>query len=164
MDAYIAKPISANDLFETIESVVSGAERFESGDPNQASPNPVIDDAALWMRVDNDAKLLDTMAKLFLKDGPRMFEKMKVTLQAEELEALAAEAHNLAGSIGNFAAPAAVIAARNLESAARDQGLSETREAFGELEKQMQTLVKALARLRKQIRSQRERPTDKAPS
>lgn len=156
MDAYISKPITANDLFETIESVVSGAESIESGDAHRASPNVVIDEKALWTRVDNDAKLLDTMAKLFLKDSPKMFEKMRHSLEAEDTEALAAAAHNLAGSIGNFAAPAAVNAARRLESAARDRQINRTKETFQELERQMQTLAQALARLRRQIRSQRK--------
>jgi CheY-like chemotaxis protein len=163
MDAYISKPISANDLFHTIESIVSGSEMIESGDSNRAPQNRVIDEKALWSRVDDDTKLLDTMAKLFLNDGPKMMEKMKVSLQKGDLEALAAAAHNLAGSVGNFAASATVQAAHRLESAAREQNLTRTKEAYGALQREMQILEQALARLRRQIQAQRGRPNTNSP-
>ncbi len=155
MDAYISKPISANDLFHTVESVVSHTQVKESGDINKAPQNLVIDEKALWSRVDDDTKLFDTMAKLFLKDSPKMMEKMKLSLRDGDIEGLAAAAHNLAGSVGNFAAPAAVTAARHLESAARAKDLPTTKEAYNELSRQMRALEKALARLRRRVKSPR---------
>ena len=155
MDAYISKPVSANDLFRTIESLVSETEIREPAEINQARQNPVIDEKALWSRVDDDTKLFDTMAKLFLKDSPKMMEKMKLSLEEGDFDTLATAAHSLAGSVGNFAAPAAVTAARHLESAARAQDLTATEEAYHELAQEMRALEKALTRLRRRVKSRR---------
>lgn len=159
MDAYISKPISANDLFRTVESVASGTEMETSAETERAAQSLVIDEKALWSRVDDDTKLFDTMAKLFLKDSPKMMKKMKQSLENEDIESLAAAAHTLAGSVGNFAAPAAVMAARHLEAAARAQDLTTTEEAYNELAREMQALKKALTRLRRRVKSRRGQPS-----
>jgi CheY-like chemotaxis protein len=151
MDAYITKPVTAMDLFETIESIASGAETTKSLG-SEAASHQVLDEKALWDRVDHDAKLLDTMTKLFSKDCPKKMEELKRLLHGGDMGTLAAAAHTLAGSVGNFTADKAVAAGRNLEKRARENDRAGAERALVELEREIEALKKALSRLKKESR------------
>ena len=76
MDAYISKPVTANELFETIESVAGGRKVTEPMPSPVISESAVIDETALMARVDHDVKLLNKMIGLFCDDCPKMLAEI----------------------------------------------------------------------------------------
>jgi two-component system sensor histidine kinase/response regulator len=83
-------------------------------------PDDALDVAAALQRLEGDADLFRELAGLFLENAPEMMSRIARHLAEEDMEATAAAAHTLKGSVGNFAASRAFQAARNVEAAARD--------------------------------------------
>jgi CheY-like chemotaxis protein/HPt (histidine-containing phosphotransfer) domain-containing protein len=156
MDAYISKPVTANELFETIESVATGRKVTEPKDPAAESEGAVIDETALMARVDHDVKLLNKMIELFSDDCPKMLDEIKDYISAEDAPALVKAVHTFAGSAGNFAAKRTVDAARALEKAAREENLDQIEVSFTMLEDEVKRLVEALSELSKRNKQPRK--------
>ncbi|NDQ58352.1 MAG: response regulator [Acidipila sp.] len=152
MDAYLAKPFEAKDLFETVEktgssaaggkiagdkSVVREAGRGEL-EPTPARPAAYKDVACsddelnqdtLVARVGGDAKFLRKLANAFLSDAPKRMSQIRRALARRDWEALAGAAHSLKGAVGNFGAAQVVGMAKALEARARAEDLAGAREA-----------------------------------
>jgi CheY-like chemotaxis protein len=144
MDAYIAKPVSAGDLFEIIESAARGRSMKEPSQPCEEEGGEIIDEAVLMARVDKDTKLLKKMIDLFCDDCPRMLAQIKEHVAAGDSRALSTVVHTFAGSAGNFAATRTVRAARTLEKLARDGDLERAQDAYLILEDEVRRLEEAL--------------------
>jgi PAS domain S-box-containing protein len=144
MDAYIAKPVSARDLFEVIESAARGRSMKEPSQPCEEEGDEIIDEAVLMARVDNDTKLLKKMIDLFCDDCPRMLAQIKEHVAAGDSRALSKAVHTFAGSAGNFAATRTVRAARTLEKLARDGDLERAQDAYLILEDEVRHLEEVL--------------------
>jgi len=122
MDAYLAKPVEAAELIETVERLAAGRAAQPGGEGRASPPAsaPVIDEAAVLARVGGDRKLLASLIRLFLADAPRTLERVRRGLQRGDLSAAAEAAHALKGSVSHFAARDAFEAAQALERSARD--------------------------------------------
>src|SRR5205807_3968892 len=127
MDAYVAKPIVARDLFEAMEQVLS-AEAPGDGEP----PTPAADgagggfDRAVAMeRVGGDAQLLRELAGMFLVESPRWLADVRAAVAAGDLGKLKRAAHTLKGAVGTFGARAAFDAALELETRSRAGDLAD---------------------------------------
>jgi HPt (histidine-containing phosphotransfer) domain-containing protein len=155
MDAYITKPVSARDLFETIEAVARGRSMRETSQPCEEEGGEIVDEAALMARVDNDTKLLKKMIGLFCDDCPKMLAQIKELVAGNDPQMLSKAVHTFAGSAGNFAATRTVRAARALEKLAREGDLDRAQEAYLVLEDEARRLEEALrmmARRKKKAR------------
>ena len=157
MDAYISKPVTANELFETIESVAGGRKVTEPMPSPVISESAVIDETALMARVDHDVKLLNKMIGLFCDDCPKMLAEIHEYVSSRDAQALARAVHTFAGSAGNFAATRTVEAARSLEKAARENHLDRAQQAYNLLEDEVRRLVEALTKLAKGKKKSRKR-------
>jgi CheY-like chemotaxis protein len=157
MDAYLSKPVTANELFETIESVATGCKVTEPAHSTVKQESAVLDETALMVRVDHDVKLLNKMIELFSDDCPKMMAEIQECVTARETQALAKAVHTFAGSAGNFAATRTVEAARSLEKAARENRLDQLQQAFEVLESEARRLVEALTQLGKRTDRSRRR-------
>jgi signal transduction histidine kinase/DNA-binding response OmpR family regulator len=147
MDGYVAKPIKADDLMEAIVSLSRPPEvaavRTAAGPPQQEP----IDSAAALARVEGDVGLLKELVALFLKDLPRMLTNLREAVTAGDATAIERAAHQLKGSVGNFAAQPAFEAALKLEVLGRNATLSYAKPAYAELENEINRLKSAMANL-----------------
>jgi two-component system, sensor histidine kinase and response regulator len=95
-------------------------------------------------RVGGDAELLTEIAHLFLDDYPKVLGDLHEALERGDAKSVERTAHGLKGSVSNFGAPAAVEAARAIESLGRMQKLDEVAQV-------LRTLELALAAIRPEL-------------
>ncbi len=129
-DAYVAKPVEAERLFETLETVTA--------------PGPDFD-AALLERVGGDAALQQRIARLFLEHAPDARARLREALARRDAGAATTSAHWLKGAVGNFPAPAAAEAAARVETLGRAGDLGGAEIACVTLDAELDRLTAALA-------------------
>ena len=112
---------------------------------SDSTPTAVIDEAALLERFEGDRELLREVVGLFFDDCPRRLADIHAALESGNCEAVERAAHSIKGSVGNFAAPAAVDAALRLEMIGRSGDLACAAEACAALEREIDRLQGALA-------------------
>jgi HPt (histidine-containing phosphotransfer) domain-containing protein len=121
MDAYIAKPIQAHELFAAL------AELFPAPEPRAAAPVTVarIDrpDARVWdaklalANAGGDPELQRELAELFLEESARLWEQLTEAAASRDAAVATRLAHGLKGSAATVGAAAAREAAERLEQA-----------------------------------------------
>ena len=145
MDGYLTKPIRTQALLETLEAYRGVGGPVTAGTANAPAVfEPVFDLTAALERVCGDRDLLAELAALFEGERPRLLEEMREALARGDTAALERAAHTLKGAVGNFAASAALVAARKLERLARDGEMPSARTAFAALEEELGRLQLAL--------------------
>jgi HPt (histidine-containing phosphotransfer) domain-containing protein len=166
MDAYVSKPLEAQQLFAVIDSVLPTATRAESGAPGQATPieaetgtlaqtapaEAVFDRDATLDRVDGNRELLQELIGLFFDEIPGLLSTIQETITQCDAKALERAAHTLKGAVGNFSAQGAYAAALRVEMIGRSGDLTHVAEAYVELEKEIARLSEALIALREENR------------
>jgi HPt (histidine-containing phosphotransfer) domain-containing protein len=143
MDAYLPKPISVQELFDLIES---GTYR-PTITALDSDPEPAVDTCALMDRIDGDLNLLKDLVGLFVQNSRELLSEIGQAIDAEDAVTLQRYAHTLKGCIGNFAANAAYNAAFRLEQIGKEQDLANAREAYRDLENEIERLEPALHEL-----------------
>jgi HPt (histidine-containing phosphotransfer) domain-containing protein len=95
----------------------------------------LIDTSALQRRYqdEEDQKLLQELAGLFLEDSVRLIELIATALNDHDCKSLEAAAHSLKGAVANFCSPHAYDASLRLEMMARSQNWPEAEAASAEL-------------------------------
>jgi two-component system, sensor histidine kinase and response regulator len=132
MDGYVAKPVQAERLFETLESLTA----------------PTVDfGAALLERAGGNAELQQRIARLFLEHAPDARARLRDALARRDAAALASSAHWLKGAVGNFPAPVATEAAARVEAFSRSGDLEAAAAACVELDTELDRLAQALTAL-----------------
>ncbi|HEV2176312.1 MAG TPA: response regulator [Terriglobia bacterium] len=164
-DGYVSKPIRAEELFKAIASLTEekstqpathnktagpGGVAPEAGSSESPGPS-VFDREGTLALVENDTGLLGEMAALFLEDSPKMLDAIRQALDLGDFPALAGTAHALRGSVGNFAAREALLAARNLQDAADTGDRGRVQEALPAVEAAMARLRSVLTDLAKAV-------------
>jgi HPt (histidine-containing phosphotransfer) domain-containing protein len=152
MDAYVSKPIRAQELFDVLRGLLASAvagppesEPTESSGPR--SEEPAFDLDATLARCDGDWELLGDMVQLFLPQSEALLAQIGAAVESGDAPALEKAAHKLKGSIGNFSAPRAFAAAQSLEELGRRRELDGCRPVCEELEQALARLQTALSSL-----------------
>jgi len=143
MDDYVSKPVRAQDLFGAVARVAGSA-------PAPAADGAVggsLDEAELLDRVGGDRALLRELVGIFLDVSPGSLAELREAIDRGDAAALYRQAHTFKGMVGHFGAAEALEAARRLESLGRDGDLSGAGEVFATLERAVERLRPALARL-----------------
>jgi two-component system, sensor histidine kinase and response regulator len=151
MDGYISKPISGQELYETIEHIMRGFEQNLQPLPIPPMQATVLDKTAILDRVGGDTELLREIIALFLEDCPRLLSEIRDAFQQGDGERLEKSAHTLKGSVSNFAAEAAVQAALKLETIGRSRDVAEAPRAIMQLEKEIDRVREELLALGEEI-------------
>ena len=141
MDAYLTKPIQSKALFDAIDGVMRPA-----GSSSTAVPG--FDRGAALAHTGDDPALLQELVDIFLKDCPQRIEAIRQAVCSRDADALAAAAHSLKGSVGNFAAPAVYEACWALEQLARERDFDRMEAALDELETKLAALLPGMEALR----------------
>jgi HPt (histidine-containing phosphotransfer) domain-containing protein len=168
MDAYLAKPVHVDKLYEVIESAAQNRRKTDEAgaatqpqQPAQTAPNalhswpaqPALTDtvadsedvaAHLQRTTGGNEKLIRSLAKTFLADTPKALALIRTAVIKKDAVKLARAAHLLKGSIAIFGASKAVAAARNLEAIGRAGNLAEAAGALQSLESEFAVLQQEL--------------------
>jgi PAS domain S-box-containing protein len=150
MDGYVAKPLDARELYETINGF--------GGDGTRAG---LLDETALLNGVRGDRKLLRELVEIFLADTPPRLAAVRAAVAKGDAPALAAAAHSIKSSVGVFSKSGVFEAARALETQGRESDLRGGRESLARLESEMDRLTESLGSLASRL-SARRRPRKKA--
>jgi len=147
MDGYVIKPINPEELLCEIARLVPACtpDRARGEETNMSDAPFNIADAL--HRVEGDTELLGELAQMFVEEHGTLVDQIATGIAAGDGETVTRAAHSLKGSVGNFSAKPAFDAALKVEIAGRDGNIGEAREAFVELQRQLQELVPALNRL-----------------
>ena len=148
MDGYVAKPINAQELFETIENLL-GAPNVEATPFNHAGQ--ALDKSQILDQVGGDKDLLKEVVALFLDDCPKLIEQMREAIQESNPEGLQMAAHTLKGSVSNFGATLAVQAALDLETMGKAGDIGGAAGALIILEKEIDRVRKELISFKEEI-------------
>jgi HPt (histidine-containing phosphotransfer) domain-containing protein len=147
MDAYVAKPVEAEELFATIEQLASGKKREDAEErPREASAD-VLDRDTVFTRVGGDPELLLEMVSVFRDESAKLLHEIRRGVSRRDSTAVERAAHSLKGALAALAARAASEAALRLESIGRERDLSGVDEALSALEHEMGRLQKELCLL-----------------
>jgi len=124
MDAYISKPIRSKELFETIETLLSGRATGPTITPSAPSTDDaVFNEALLLERTEGSAEVCDLLVQTFIKERPKHDAGLREAIQKKDVKALAVAAHGLKGAVANFTEGAALQAVKALEAAAKQGDL-----------------------------------------
>jgi HPt (histidine-containing phosphotransfer) domain-containing protein len=112
---------------------------------------PIIDRDRLMGHVGGNSELLVELIQLLLELGPNMVNEVGESIDRASSDDLQRTAHTLKGSVGNFAADAAVQAALSLEMMGRNHDFSKAHEAFILLKKEMGNVFDELQSLKLEL-------------
>ena len=151
MDAYVSKPLQAQQLFEIIKGLVPTLAETKRGTPDQAVPvEPIFDRNMTLAQVEDDKGLLQELIGLFFDGIPKLLSAIQESITRRDARALERAAHTLKGAVSNFGAKSACDAALRLEVIGRGGDFTHSEEAYAELEKEVTRLGGALAALREE--------------
>jgi PAS domain S-box-containing protein len=143
MDDYVSKPVRAQDLFGAVARVAGSIPAPAADGAARGS----LDQAELLDRVGGDRALLRELVGIFLDVSPRSLSELRESIDRGDAAALHRQAHTFKGMVGHFGAAEALEAARRLESLGRDGDLASAAESLAALERAVERLRPALARL-----------------
>jgi two-component system, sensor histidine kinase and response regulator len=144
MDAYISKPLRAEELFRTLEELTPAAAAEIPAGTDQVE-RALFDQAVLLGRVDGNTTLLRELVEIFLADAPQKLKEIAQSLERQDSESVKTAAHAFRGSAGTFAAERAVEAAQKLETLAAAGDLARAQEAFRNVQSEFDRLRRELA-------------------
>jgi PAS domain S-box-containing protein len=139
MDGYVTKPLSADELFRTIESFVSQKRDIQVVE-DPSSPPPVDLNEAMEI-VDGDADLLQAVVEMSLGECPEQIDALREALAQQDALGVEAAAHRLKGVLGNLGGLVARDAAQRLETMGEEGDLDGGAVALEELEKEIERVA-----------------------
>lgn len=176
MNAYLAKPLDANQLVDLVEaysvpmevhqslvdkppinrsniSVTNGVSatflpRTESVQKSNSmtASLPMIDLDAALRRLNGDHDLLDNMIEFFLHDAPELIEEIRHSIDGQDAEKLERSAHSLKSLMANFEATTSADIAFRMEMAGRSADFQAAEDCFPLLKQQTDILIDVLKR------------------
>ena len=165
MDAYLSKPILAEDLYRTLESFAVGASRQTEdvrppGDQNtdveihvaselgdlisSARPISLIDWDTALRSAAGDHELLRELITVFLETLPQWLIDLHRAIESQDQPPAKRLAHTLKGSLRQFGAASAETA-QSLENAAENSQFPEANALFAILKTELEQLRPVLA-------------------
>jgi two-component system sensor histidine kinase/response regulator len=151
MDAYVAKPVRAAELFAAIETVIAGT----ASSPRPAlSPDTTVSAvnvSTLLSGFGGRSDLVAEVIDVFLADAPVMLARLRRAAAGADANELAAAAHAIKGSAGLFSQGEAYEHARALETRARSGDASNAAAACEELDATVWRLASDLRGIREKL-------------
>ena len=153
MDAYVSKPVRADELFAAIDAIAGSPAPEETptdmpapsaGPPNHQS----VEISALLAGFAGRRDLVKEVIDVFLTDAPVMLTRLKAAARASNAADLVGAAHALKGSVGLFSQGEAYAEARALELRARGGDLTSADRASQDIERSVSALMTELAEIR----------------
>jgi len=149
MDGYIAKPIRAKDLYETVETMTEGVCESRSKEDEITEAKEIIDRDQLLKQIGGNAENLKEIVELFVVESAKLMTRIRDAITNEDPSDLQRAAHTLKGSIRLFGAERTAAAALRLEIMGRNNNLADADEAWLKLTKEVERLIPRLRDLAK---------------
>ena len=162
MDAYLSKPLHAEELVRVVErqagAAASGRKASASTAHRAGGDGKTVDEAVALQHVNGDRQLLRELATLFLADYPITLAKLRRAVRNNDAAATRAAAHALKGSVAIFGAHEATASASTLQRMGESGELAGAAAALAQLEAALASLHGELAVLTgKPVSSRREK-------
>ena len=153
MDAYVSKPVRADELFSAIDAIAGvPAPAAPSAPAPPSSPAQKtlgsVDLSALLAGFGGRGDLARAVIDVFLTDAPAMLTRLNQAARASNAADLAAAAHAIKGSAGLFSQGAAYHDAGALELRARGGDISAADRACQDIERSLSSLMAELESIR----------------
>jgi HPt (histidine-containing phosphotransfer) domain-containing protein len=133
------------------ESAKLEAPTFRDSAPvPESEPIPSALRAPSWSRAEvldrlgGDRELLAELCQIFLKESPRLMERLRQGMADGDAEAVHRAAHSLKGEVSYLAAAGATQAARRLEEMGQERNLPLVSEAVRVMERELDQLRQAI--------------------
>ncbi|MGE3538390.1 MAG: response regulator [Candidatus Tectimicrobiota bacterium] len=150
MDAYLSKPIQADQLFQTLEYLHQPVEGRPAMPPAVISGETVFDQRAALARVKGDSAMLQEIVGVFFEETPLLLLALREAIARDDATAIMRAAHSLKGTVSSFGATAARDAAFQVEMAGRSGDVRGAEGACIALEREIASLAHALAAFRRE--------------
>jgi HPt (histidine-containing phosphotransfer) domain-containing protein len=105
---------------------------------------PTWSRAEVLDRLGDDQELLEELCQIFLKESPKLMERLRQGMANGDAEAVQHAAHSLKGEVSYLAAAGATQAARRLEDMGHERNLSAVSEAIRVMERELDQLRQAI--------------------
>src|SRR5262245_39236536 len=152
MDAYVSKPVRAEELFAAIDSLIEiPANDIAAAAAAAPGHAPSIDPAALLAGFGGRSDLAVQVIDVFFVDAPGMLTRLNEAARAGNLTEVAAAAHAIKGSVGLFSQGRAYEQARALEHQARAGDGKDVDRMCEDLESSVSAVIAELRTLRDQL-------------
>jgi CheY-like chemotaxis protein/anti-sigma regulatory factor (Ser/Thr protein kinase) len=139
MDGYIAKPVRAAELFQTIDALFHASSA--PAPPPKASP---IDWPEAMKAVQGDREVLRMVVEAAVEEVPKLMDALRQAVAKGDAQRLRLTAHTLKGSLRCFGAKAASELVWRIEALARDANLAPVGEVLALLETEIHDVYAAL--------------------
>ena len=151
MDAYLAKPIDKNALFETMETLVGALQPPQPAGDRVRPANPVFDPAVALESLDGDFDLLREIVGISLTQFTKHIQNIRDGVEKQDPKLLERAAHALKGTAANLLATGVVDAASRLEEMGRGASFAGSAEALQMVETETSKLQQALEEFEKEF-------------
>ncbi len=143
MDGYLAKPIRAAALFETMADLLGGTHRAQSNGDGSSSAS-VADWPFALQAVQHDQDLLRIIVEAFLEEYPQLLDRVRQAIVQQAAANLSAAAHALKGSMRNFGDTPAYRETYRLETLGREGSVKGAQRVLAAVESGLDRLVPEL--------------------
>jgi len=144
MDAYLSKPVRADELFHAIEGLVAGRSAHSSAVSAISTKNEPFDEREFLARMDGSHEVCVQIAETFLVECPKLMSALRTALRRKDAPELASTAHALKGAISNFTGCTAFHSVVRIEQLAREADLQLAAEVLKLLESDVNALLQSL--------------------
>jgi CheY-like chemotaxis protein len=145
MDAYVAKPIRADELFDAIDALFA-APREPATSSAPTLPQPEIVDWPEALRaVRGDRQLLRIIVEAAAEEIPRVTTAIREAVTGGNAAKLQLAAHTLNGALRYFASGQGFEQVRRLEKMGRDRNLEGAEQSLAFLEAEVRLLIPVLS-------------------
>jgi len=148
MDAYVAKPVRAAELFSAIDAAIAGTPSSQRSALSPETTVSSVNVSALLSGFGGRSDLVAEVIDVFVADAPVMLTRLRHAGAGSDAGELAAAAHAIKGSAGLFSQGEAYERARALEKRARSGDASNAAAACDEIDASLSRLVSELRTLR----------------
>ena len=156
MDAYVSKPVRAEELFSAIDAIAgvpAAAAPSAPAPPSSPAQKTLgsVDRSALLAGFGGRGDLAKAVIDVFLTDAPAMLTRLNQAARASNAADLAAAAHAIKGSAGLFSQGAAYHDAGALELRARGGDIAAADRACQDIERSLSSLMAELESIRETL-------------
>lgn len=145
MDAYVVKPIHAQQLYETIDAVTLDLPAPDEPLRNVAIELHRIDMATALRAVNGDHDLLNQIFAAFLEECPILVKNIEAALTTGDARACQMSAHTLKGAVRTFGAETASRLAQEMEAAGKSGDLAAAQARWPQLAEEIEAIRVELA-------------------
>jgi HPt (histidine-containing phosphotransfer) domain-containing protein len=145
MNGYVAKPLRRQALEAEVNRVLG-----EPDVPVKSPDAPGTDESSpekIRRRFTDDEELFRQLAEIFMEDCPARLAEIRDALEREDAPAVARGAHTLKGALGVLCENGPLLAALDVEVAARKNNLDDAQTAYARLEQQIELFRHDLAKV-----------------